>query len=233
LSGTQVNDLLLTALALAFAHWTGDGSLLIDLEGHGREDIFEDIDLTRTVGWFASVFPVLLDINNATTPSEALKAVSKQLHEIPQRGIGYGLLRYMSGDEMIFKQCRSSCQAEVRFNYLGQFDQVISDFPLFKLANESIRAGSNITGNRKYLIEIDGGLTEGQLRFRWSYSQNVHCLSSIESLAQIFIENLQSLIAHYRHLEAESEIIFPLAQLDAEELEYVLSMASHQLEEMS
>ncbi len=57
---TQVNDLLLTALARAVCLWSGQGSALIQLEGHGREDLFDDVDLTRTVGWFTSLFPVNL-----------------------------------------------------------------------------------------------------------------------------------------------------------------------------
>ena len=90
---TQVNDLLLTALARTLSRWTGHASALIQLEGHGREELFDDIDLTRTVGWFSSLFPVRL------TPTAdlagSIKAIKQQLREIPGKGMGYGLLRYM------------------------------------------------------------------------------------------------------------------------------------------
>jgi len=84
---TQINDVLLTALVQAFAEWTGERTLL-DQEGHGREDVF-DVDLSRTIGWFTTIFPVVLELEEASHPSDALKAVKDQLR-IPNRGLGYG-----------------------------------------------------------------------------------------------------------------------------------------------
>ncbi|HYN84226.1 MAG TPA: amino acid adenylation domain-containing protein, partial [Pyrinomonadaceae bacterium] len=93
---TQVNDLLLTALAASLAARGGSPTLLVDLEGHGREDLFDGVDLSRTVGWFTSVFPVVLDAGASDEPGAALKAVKEHLRMIPSRGVGYGLLRYLS-----------------------------------------------------------------------------------------------------------------------------------------
>ena len=89
---TQVNDLLLTALAQAVADWSAQADCLVLLEGHGREALFDDIDLSRTVGWFTSLFPVRLKA--APTPGEAIKAVKEQLRAVPDKGVGYGVLRY-------------------------------------------------------------------------------------------------------------------------------------------
>src|SRR5205823_10538717 len=75
---TQINDVLLTALVQSFRRWTGAGSLLLDLEGHGREELFAEVDLARTVGWFTTLFPVCLELK-AEPPGEALKAVKEQL----------------------------------------------------------------------------------------------------------------------------------------------------------
>ncbi|MDZ7967784.1 MAG: amino acid adenylation domain-containing protein [Nostoc sp. DedSLP03] len=96
---TQINDVLLTALVQTFTRWTGSYSLLIDLEGHGREDLFEDVDLSRTVGWFTTIFPVLLKLEDRFDPGEVLKSVKEQLRRIPNRGIDYGIWRYLSLDE--------------------------------------------------------------------------------------------------------------------------------------
>jgi aryl carrier-like protein len=101
---TQINEVMLAAIARSFTLWTGTPSLLIDLEGHGREQIIEGIDLARTVGWFTSIFPVLLDLGKASKPLEALRAVKEQLRAVPNRGIGYGLLRYLSGREDVVDQ---------------------------------------------------------------------------------------------------------------------------------
>jgi hypothetical protein len=134
---TQINDLLLTALAQSFSQWTESRTLLVDLEGHGREAIFDDVDLSRTVGWFTTIFPALLNLE-AWEPGEALKSIKEQLRAIPNRGVGYGLLRYLSGDEEIAARLRQSPQAEVSFNYLGQFDQLLPEGALFGPATESV-----------------------------------------------------------------------------------------------
>ncbi|HYT32609.1 MAG TPA: condensation domain-containing protein, partial [Thermoanaerobaculia bacterium] len=88
---SQINDALLAALVEAFARWTGSPSLLIDLEGHGREEIVSGIDLSRTVGWFTTRFPVLLELTKSARSGESLIAVKEQLRAIPRRGIGYGI----------------------------------------------------------------------------------------------------------------------------------------------
>ena len=95
--GTQINDLLLVALGRSLSEWAGTASLLIDLEGHGREDLFEGVDLSRTVGWFTSIYPVRLQAPAGGT-AEWIKSVKEQLRSVPARGIGYGLQRYLAGD---------------------------------------------------------------------------------------------------------------------------------------
>src|SRR5262249_54955468 len=115
---THITDVLLTALVQAFSKWTGTSSLLIDLEDRGREKIFEDVDLSRTVGWFATVFPVLLDLGEASHPADALKSIKEQLRRIPNRGLDYGVLRYLSGNAEITEQLQDLPQPEVSFQYL-------------------------------------------------------------------------------------------------------------------
>src|SRR5579884_2768374 len=101
---TQINDALLTALVWAFAQWADEDRLLVNLEGHGREDLFPDINLSRTVGWFTTLFPVLLDIHGCIGIGDALKMVKEQLRQIPSRGLSYGLLRYLASDRKIVEQ---------------------------------------------------------------------------------------------------------------------------------
>ncbi|MCK8688199.1 condensation domain-containing protein, partial [Pseudomonas umsongensis] len=137
---TQVNDLLLTALARTLSRWTDSESALIQLEGHGREELFDDIDLTRTVGWFSSLFPVRL------TPTAdlggSIKAIKQQLRDIPGKGLGYCLLRYL-GDAAAQATLATLPQARVTFNYLGQFDQSFAEDALFTPARESSGAAQS------------------------------------------------------------------------------------------
>ena len=87
---TQINDVLLTALLESFSQWIGEKSLIVDLEGHGREDLFEAIDLSCTVGWFTTLFPVRLEGSKTGQLPETLKSVKEQLRRLPNRGIEIG-----------------------------------------------------------------------------------------------------------------------------------------------
>ncbi|WP_260851796.1 condensation domain-containing protein [Burkholderia contaminans] len=83
---TQINEVLLTALLLAFGDWTGNASLVVDLEGHGREDVFDGVDTSRTIGWFTTHYPVCLNAGDATVAVDALRHVKEQLRAVPMRG---------------------------------------------------------------------------------------------------------------------------------------------------
>jgi len=221
---TQVNDVLLTALAQAIRRWTGRETVLIDLEGHGREPIFEDVDLSRTVGWFTSIFPVQLELAGVQTPGDALKSIKEQLRHIPNRGLGYGILRYLSRNAGNVQQLRALPQPEISFNYLGQFDQALPDSSPFAWAKESIGPAYSPKGNRSHLLKINGIITEGRLQLIWEFSKDVHHQATIEQVAQDFIEALRSLISHCQSLEAGgyTPSDFPLAQLDQQVIDRLL-----------
>ena len=213
---TQINDLLLTALVLTFAQWTGHESLLVDLEGHGREELFADdeIDLSRTVGWFTSIFPVRLDLRDikAQELGPAIQSIKEQLRQIPRRGIGYGILRYLSQDARLEKMP----QAEVSFNYLGQATPPPTEALILGIAKESSGPPHSPQATRSHLLEINGIVAEGQLRLEWTYSQSIHQRATIQRLATGFIDALSALIAHCQSPEAGgyTPSDFPLAQLE-------------------
>ncbi|BBD64374.1 amino acid adenylation domain-containing protein [Nostoc commune NIES-4072] len=198
---TQINDVLLTALIQTFHQWTGETSLLIDLEGHGREEIFENVDLSRTVGWFTSIFPVHLNLENTNDLGKALKSIKEQIRVIPNQGIGYGLLRFINKNKEINEQLSLS-KAEVIFNYLGQFDQVLPESSLFSLVQGLSGSSHGLQNKRTHLLEINGGIYQGHLQMSWTYSKELYRQSTIEGLAQRFIEALRSLIAHCQSYDA-------------------------------
>jgi non-ribosomal peptide synthase protein (TIGR01720 family) len=200
--GTEINDALLAALAQVLAWWTGSEILLVDLEGHGREDIFEEIDLSRTVGWFTAIYPVRLELRGDDRPGEMLKTVKEQLRRVPNRGIGYGLLRYLSDEVEIRKQLRAQPRAEVVFNYLGQFDQTLEASARLRPAPEEQGPERSPRGRRTHLLEISSSILVGQMQMEWRYSDNLHQRGTIEALAQQFIWVLRALIAHCQSAEA-------------------------------
>jgi non-ribosomal peptide synthase protein (TIGR01720 family) len=193
---TQINDILLTALVQVLATWSGSESVRIDLEGHGREEILPDVDLSRTVGWFTTIFPVHLELKAIENLGEVIESIKEQLRAIPNRGIGYGVLRYLSKDAEITSQLSSIPQAEVSFNYLGQFDWGMQENSFIKLASESVGSEHSQLGQRSHLLEINGLVVENQFQLEWTYSENFHQRATIESLAQDFAASLRTLIAH-------------------------------------
>ena len=193
---TQINDILLTALVQTLSKWIGSNSVLLNLEGHGREDLFEDVDLSRTVGWFTTIFPVLLELKATDNLGDAIKSIKKQLRAVPNRGIGYGVLRYLSEDVEIISQLSAMPQPEVSFNYLGQFDWGMQEDSFLKLAPESMGAEHSQQETCNHLLDINGLVVESQFKLDWTYSENFHSSATIENLAQDFAANLRSLIAH-------------------------------------
>lgn len=223
---TQINDVLLTGLVLAFSQWTEKSSLLINLEGHGREEIFSDVNLSRTIGLFSSIFPVVLDLGEISHPGDALKAIKEQLRSIPNRGIGYGVLRYLSNNEDVVNSLGLLPKAEVVFNYLGQFDQTLSESSLLKLSQEPIGPQSSLENNRSYLLSFNSFVVGGQLQLNCTYSQAVHCQTTIEALAEGFVEGLRSLIDLCQSPDAGgfTPSDFPLVQLSQDELDKALGI---------
>ncbi|MBD2194868.1 MULTISPECIES: non-ribosomal peptide synthetase [Calothrix] len=221
---TQINDVLLTALALVLSRWTNFNSVLFNLEGHGREDIIDGVDLSRTVGWFTTIFPVLLELGVTGNLADALKSVKEQLRAIPNKGIGYGLLLYLSQDAEISAQLQALPPAQISFNYLGQFDQLLNTSAWIQPASESAGYNQSLQSDRAHLLDINSIIIEERLQINWTYSKNVHYHQTIENLAQEFINTLQQLIAHCVASEngGYTPSDFPLIKLNQQELDRLL-----------
>ncbi len=222
---TEINDILLTGLTRAFARWNGRRSLLINLEGHGREDILPATDITRTVGWFTSLYPVRLSLESAVEPGETIKIVKEQLRAIPNNGIGYGLLRYLHPDPALRQKLDGLDHAPITFNYLGQFDQALPEGSIFKPARESKGPERHPDDKRSSLLDITCAVTGGKLNISFTFSERVFRKETVRRFASFFKEELQTLIAHCQSPEAGGVTAsdFKLANLDNKKLDKVLS----------
>ncbi|WP_263143476.1 non-ribosomal peptide synthase/polyketide synthase [Pseudomonas sp. RIT-PI-AD] len=227
---TQVNDLLLTALARVLCRWTGERSTLVQLEGHGREALFDAIDLTRTLGWFTSAYP--LRLTPADEPGTSLKAIKEQLRAVPHKGLGYGVLRYLADAERR-AVLETLPQARVTFNYLGQFDQSFAADALFRPVDEASGAAHDPDSRLPNWLSVDGQVYGGELLLRWTFSEDLYQVSTVQDLAEAYLEELQGLIAHC--LEPEVGGItpsdFPLARLDQGQLD-ALPVAFDQIDDI-
>ena len=189
---TQINDVLLTALSKAFQEIHGHGPLRVDLEGHGREEIVEGVDISRTVGWFTSLYPVRLELPKEGDIGDELKSIKEQLRGVPGRGLGYGLWRYGRGRR------GSEEQRGICFNYLGQFDQTLKAGGIFRPAREGAGPLQDSRNKRTHRLEINGGISGGCLGFHWSYSKEHYDEATMERLANKFQSVLKGIIEHCR-----------------------------------
>ena len=222
---TQINDLLLMALVDAMTRWTNQGNLLINLEGHGREDLFEGIDLSRTVGWFTSKFPVVLARGQSEHPGERLKAVKEHLRQIPNRGIGFGVLRYLTPDSDLQAEFQDRVYPEVTFNYLGQFDQTLHGSKLFTRSTAAAGPIQSPRSHRSSLVEVIGSINAGVLRMNWHYSENIYRRGTMEALANNYMAALRGLILHCQSPGAGgyTPSDFPLAKIGQRALDEILT----------
>ena len=213
---TQINDVLLTALAQTLQECTGGETFLIELEGHGREEIANDIDLSRTIGWFTTMFPVRLQLQKALDATTALKSIKEQLRKIPDRGLSYGLLRYLGDDRAERKALELAQRPQVLFNYLGQFDQIVSNSKLFRFANEPTGPWHCPRARRTHKLEIVCLILDGKLESRWTSNTERLSRATIEQLAHGFIKSLRRIIAHCLSPLAggRTPSDYPLANLD-------------------
>jgi non-ribosomal peptide synthase protein (TIGR01720 family) len=189
---TEIQDLLLAALSIAFNRGKSKG-LLIELEGHGREDLFADVDISRTVGWFTALYPVQLPACSLDDPGQAIKATKETLRRIPRNGIGYGLLRYLSPEGGA--TLKNLPHPQITFNYLGQVGIAEANTGM-EIAGESKGPERSLKARRTSLIDINGGVAGGRLRMEWTYSRNLHRAETIRARAEDYIQALQVLIQH-------------------------------------
>ncbi|NWA00111.1 non-ribosomal peptide synthetase [Pseudomonas gingeri] len=232
---TQVNDLLLTALARVVCRWTGQPSALVQLEGHGREILFDEIDLTRTVGWFTSAYPVRLNplnIEEAAGQGDSIKAIKEQLRGVPHKGLGYGVLRYLA-EPSLRAAMAALPVAPITFNYLGQFDQSFGDDALFRPLEESAGEAHGAEAPLPNELSIDSQVYGGELVLRWTFSRERFDSNTVAELADAYLGELSSLVEHCLRDDAGglTPSDFPLARLTQLQLD-ALPVAAGQIEDV-
>jgi len=222
---TQINDVLLTALAQTLTAWTGNSTILLDLEGHGREEGLAEVDVSRTVGWFTSLFPVILQLPDSNHPGESLKSIKEQLRMIPNHGIGYGILRYLSPDANVRTQMAALPKRDIIFNYLGQFDGGQSQATPWQLAPESKGANHGSADAPSHWLEINARVIGGQLEIIWSYARHIHDKATVVGLAENYLSALLKLIDYCLSpvVGGFTPSDFPVANLNQQELDEILA----------
>ncbi|MCX6580368.1 MAG: amino acid adenylation domain-containing protein [Candidatus Aminicenantes bacterium] len=204
---TEMNDILMTALGMAINDWTGMENIPVSMEGHGREPIMEDVISDRTVGWFTTQFPVILNIKQSDSISHKIKKVKESLRRIPNKGVGYGILKNLTPVEM--KQgIRFENEPEIILNYLGQIDlnsEMKTRGAIFGLS--PMKMGDILSPELEelYTINIRGVVLENKFTLLISFNKFEYNTNTIEKFLYIFRQNLLDIIGHCLEKE-ESEL---------------------------
>ena len=224
---TQVNDLLLSVLSRVIGNWTGHTSTLIQLEGHGREQLFDDIDLTRSVGWFTSLYPMLL--MPSVDLGDSIKAIKEQLRGVPNKGVGYGVLRYLARNPSL----ADAPQPRITFNYLGQFDQQFDEGASFMPAREGSGLGQSEHAPLANWLSIEGQVSGGELQLDWNFSHEMFHDATIQRLVDDYSRELTALIEHCAAgvNQGMTPSDFPLARLSQKQLD-ALPLAASSVEDI-
>ncbi|MCO6701889.1 amino acid adenylation domain-containing protein [Streptomyces sp. CHA1] len=203
-------DVLLGVLALALGRWTGRRRVVLEVESHGREEIFEGVDLSRTVGWFTSVHPVALSVPPDTPAPDGagpdwarlMKSVRRDLRAVPENGLHYGVLRHLAPQDSPAAALHGLPEAEVVFNYLGQYESsapargASGSGRLIAVEHGALGEDAGPEERATHLLEVVGSAVDGRLGFTWYYSTAVFHPGTMAKVAQLFEELLGDLARH-------------------------------------
>jgi non-ribosomal peptide synthase protein (TIGR01720 family) len=192
--GVQITDILLTALALGVRQWTGDQPLVVSLSGHGRETPFDDLDVSRTVGWFATEFPVLIDLGTTTNPHRALTLVTEQLHQVPDGGLGYGLLRYMSRDDTVAARLRGLPAVDIGLNYQGRPEHLFEESGLLAIRKKTNTQPPSDAVPISYRLPVSSQIHGGQLYLRIRFHTEAYQEKDVHAILDDVVASLRALV---------------------------------------
>ncbi|GAA3094453.1 hypothetical protein GCM10017687_01020 [Streptomyces echinatus] len=212
---TQVNDVLLSALGRVLADWTGADRVTVALEGHGREeDLAEGADLSRTVGWFTTQYPVTLTPAGPDDWGATLKAVKERLRAVPRRGLGYQALGHLGSPRPEARALAELPLPQVCFTYHGQWEAPAGgDFaPVADVPGRDMDPGAPLD----HLLDVSALVADGELEITWHYSDQVHRPGTVRELADGMVRALTAITEHCSRPGAggRTPSDFPLARLD-------------------
>jgi amino acid adenylation domain-containing protein/non-ribosomal peptide synthase protein (TIGR01720 family) len=204
---TRINDVLLSGLAWTLCRWTGESRVSIDLEGHGREEVLDGVDLSRTVGWFTTMFPVVLTVPDGALSRwrDLIRAVRQQLRAVPHNGFGFGALRYLGTPAVRQRLALAGPGPQIAFNYLGQWEPMSdehrsSDHRLYRAVHGSIGQPGDSADPGPHLLEVVGAVQDGQLRFSWLFRPDRHHHTTVQAIAESFADALKAIARDCRSL---------------------------------
>ncbi|OJF15769.1 condensation domain-containing protein [Couchioplanes caeruleus] len=194
--GSKLSDLMVAVLATVLTDWTGGRECTMAVAGHGRADLFDGVDLTRTVGWFQVYYPLRLSVPGTGLGDARLAEVGRQLERVPENGIGYGLLRYGQAGAAPSDRLAALPPPQVTFNFMGDFS--FAGMPdgseLFSVPESDFGSPQDDNGRWPYLIDVVPALVNRRLRIDLNFSLAVHRGSTAEWLLGELLDRLRTVL---------------------------------------
>ncbi len=200
---TEMNPILLSALSLAVERVWGIQQLAVMQEGHGREELFPDLNISRTIGWFTSLFPVVLD--NTVAPNDIgglIRETKRRLKMLPNRGIGYGMIKQLREEG---KSLLPLEEPNVLFNYLGVFEAPALEEALLQTVDADLGHSSHPDNKPTFPLMITALVEEGQLEVSFQYNSALFAEAKIEQFVEQYEVQLQRLIQHCLEVPYEKQ----------------------------
>ncbi|WP_051033578.1 non-ribosomal peptide synthetase [Acetivibrio cellulolyticus] len=219
--GTEITDIFLTALTMSLGEAFKLDNLLVMLESYGREEIIEGVNLSRTIGWFTSIYPVYLEKKDSI--ENTLVEIKQKLKEISSKGINYGIANYINGNEAL-----KALRPEISFNYLGQFDNMDSGKNSLLLpCNEDYGGSINQNNRHDYLVDFNGMVVNGKLQFIVSYNKNYIEEEKAQNTVQNYKKVLVDIVTYCSEkimniCEVKNQKRYQVNKPDAKELKVIL-----------
>ncbi|MCY9076770.1 condensation domain-containing protein, partial [Bacillus inaquosorum] len=232
---TDTQDMLLASVILALHHWTNQSAFKLSLESHGREDVLDGIDVSRTVGWFTAIYPLLVKLNSDLPDPEeymvhVLKTTKDTLRRVPDKGFGYGVIKYLTPPDK--KDIDFTGSPEISFNYLGQFESgstaEVPEEDAFSFS--PLGAGDDIsaTWNREQSLDISAIAAGGKMAVSMTYDNTRFQRKTMEQLSEYCRQFLLQLIEHCQNKRETEKTIsdFDDQELTEDALQEIADMLS-------
>ncbi|MEK4444282.1 MULTISPECIES: amino acid adenylation domain-containing protein [unclassified Niallia] len=206
----RIEEVILSVWIETLYKYFNINSILIDMEGHGRNLSMEEIDLTRTIGWFTSLYPLHIERKSNWDYFDLVQEIKMALSKVPQNGINFGLLRYMSKKHTLSTFHSSG----IRFNYVGDLDSTLPSGKLLSISSES--PGESIgKGNRtNYVLDVNLGINRGKIHYNFVYNDSFLSVHEIEKISEILISEIDIMTQYCETQQSYNYTILSIPQND-------------------
>jgi non-ribosomal peptide synthase protein (TIGR01720 family) len=224
---TTIQMGLISCLFISYLRISGGEDLILEIESYGRDAGLEGVDLSRTIGWFTSLYPLKLKIGGKKSPAEIINYVKDKMNAIPRQGIGYGLLRYLN--EKTNKSLKK-INIPISFNYLGRYHLESEQGRIFELSSKYTGKNIGSKNHREYQLEVNCGISDGCLSIDFNFNRLSIHRDSMLRLIDTFELVISEIIDEGMMLGSVnySPSDFPLAGIDKAKLEKIIKKTTNQ-----